>query len=60
MRELFVLDKKNYVPNGSVGRRPSVRGIIIKDGKIVATGTMEEVKGDKSLEDVFLDLENHD
>lgn len=34
MRELFVLDKKNYVPNGSVGRRPSVRGIIIKDGKI--------------------------
>ena len=33
---------------------------IIKDGKIVATGTMEEVKGDKSLEDVFLDLENHD
>ena len=33
---------------------------IIKDGKIVATGTMEEVKGDKSLEDVFLDLEKHD
>ncbi len=34
MRELFVLDKKNYKPNGSVGRRPSVRGIIIRDGKI--------------------------
>lgn len=34
MRELFVLDKKNYNPNGSVGRRPSVRGIIIRDGKI--------------------------
>lgn len=34
MRELFVLDKKNYNPNGSVGKRPSVRGIIIRDGKI--------------------------
>ena len=34
MRELFVLDKKNYNPNGSVGRRPSVRGIIIRNGKI--------------------------
>lgn len=34
MRELFVLDKKNYNPNGTVGRRPSVRGIIIRDGKI--------------------------
>ena len=34
MRELFVLDKKNYDPNGTVGRRPSVRGIILKCGKI--------------------------
>ena len=34
MRELFVLDKKNYDPNGTVGRRPSVRGIILRDGKI--------------------------
>ena len=34
MRELFVLNKKNYDPNGTVGRRPSVRGIIIRDGKI--------------------------
>ncbi len=34
MRELFVLDKKNYNPNGTVGRRPSVRGIIVRDGKI--------------------------
>lgn len=29
---------------------------IIKDGKIVASGTMEEVKGNKSLENVFLEL----
>ena len=31
---------------------------IIKDGKIIAYGTMEEVKKDKSLEKVFLELEN--
>ena len=34
MRELFILDKKNYNPNGSVGKRPSVRGIILRNGKI--------------------------
>lgn len=30
---------------------------IIKGGKLVRSGTMEEVKGDTSLEDVFLELE---
>ena len=30
---------------------------IIKDGKLIRSGTMEEVKGDESLEDVFLELE---
>ena len=30
---------------------------IIKEGKIVKTGTMKEIKGDKSLEKVFLELE---
>ena len=34
MRELFTMDKKNYDENGKVGKRPSVRGIIIQDGKI--------------------------
>jgi 8-oxo-dGTP pyrophosphatase MutT (NUDIX family) len=34
MRELFTIDLKNYKENGIVGKRPSVRGIIIKDGKI--------------------------
>ena len=34
MRELFTIDRKNYKENGTIGRRPSVRGIIIKDGKI--------------------------
>jgi len=31
---------------------------IIKDGKLVISGTMEEVRGNSSLEDVFLDLED--
>ena len=31
---------------------------IIKDGKLVKSGTMEEVKGDTSLERVFLELED--
>lgn len=30
---------------------------IIKEGKLIKSGTMEEVKGDTSLEDVFLELE---
>lgn len=30
---------------------------IIKNGKLIRSGTMEEVKGDDSLEDVFLELE---
>lgn len=30
---------------------------IIKDGKLIVSGTMEEVKGTGSLEDVFLELE---
>ena len=34
MRNLFTLDKKNYDPNGTVGRRPSVRGIIVSDGSV--------------------------
>lgn len=33
---------------------------IIKNGKLVAAGAMEEVKGDQSLEDVFLELEDDD
>ena len=30
---------------------------IIKGGKLIRSGTMEEVKGDDSLEQVFLELE---
>ena len=30
---------------------------IIKEGKLIRSGKMEEVKGDDSLEEVFLELE---
>lgn len=33
MRMLFEIDKKNYKNNGSVFNRPSVRGIIMRDGR---------------------------
>ncbi|MEA4912216.1 MAG: ABC transporter ATP-binding protein [Oscillospiraceae bacterium] len=33
---------------------------IIKGGKLVACGTMEEVKGQSSLEDVFMELIDHE
>lgn len=33
------------------------RVAIIKDGKLIRSGTMEDVKGDSSLESVFLELE---
>ena len=32
---------------------------IIKEGKLIKSGTMEEVKGDSSLETVFLELEDN-
>ena len=32
---------------------------IIKNGKLIKAGTMEEVKGDDSLEEVFLELEDN-
>ncbi|MCM1334399.1 MAG: NUDIX domain-containing protein [Bacteroides sp.] len=34
MRSLFEIDEKDYKEGGTVGTRPSVRGIIIRDGKI--------------------------
>ena len=33
---------------------------IIKSGKLIRSGTMDEVKGDDSLEDVFLELEGEE
>ena len=33
---------------------------IIKEGRLIASGTMEQVKGDSSLEDIFLELIDHE
>ena len=41
-----------------VAERLCHRVAIIKNGKLVAAGAMEAVKGDQSLEDVFLELED--
>ena len=40
-----------------VAEKLCTRVAIIKKGKIVKVGSMEEVKGDKSLEKVFLELD---
>lgn len=34
LAQVFEMDNKDYVPNGSVFSRPSARAVIIKDGKI--------------------------
>ncbi len=34
MRTLFEIDKKDYKENGTVGIRPSIRGIIVRGGKL--------------------------
>lgn len=41
MRTLFESDYKNYNENGTVGRRPSVRGIIIKNGLIAMVHSLK-------------------
>ena len=33
---------------------------MIKDGKLIVSGSMDEVKGDSSLEDLFLELEGNE
>lgn len=41
MRELAVYDYKNYIENGTVGKRPSVRGIIVSNGKIAMVHSLK-------------------
>ncbi len=36
------------------------KGAIIRQGRLVRSGTMDEVRGDESLEEVFLELEDSD
>ena len=35
MKELFRMDRENYNPEGRIYERPSARGIVVKDGKVL-------------------------
>jgi broad specificity phosphatase PhoE/8-oxo-dGTP pyrophosphatase MutT (NUDIX family) len=63
MRELFVMDKKNYKTGGTIGRRPSVRGIITKDDKLAMIHSLKYnyyklpgggIEGEESFEDTLV------
>lgn len=41
MRHLFTIDTKNYDPSGTVEVRPSVRGIVIRDGKVLLVHSLK-------------------
>ena len=41
MRELFDIVKNNFDPDGERFLRPSVRGIIIKDGKVALVHSLK-------------------
>lgn len=41
MRMLFTMDKKDYDPNGPAFVRPSVRAIIIQDGKVAMVHSLK-------------------
>ena len=41
MRLLFEMDAKNYDPNGTVFSRPSVRGIILRDGTVAMVHSLK-------------------
>jgi len=41
MRLLFEMDTKDYDPNGKAFVRPSVRGIIVRDGKIAMVHSLK-------------------
>lgn len=41
MRKLFDMDRKDYDPNGKFVVRPSVRGIVIRDGKLAMVHSLK-------------------
>ncbi len=63
MRILFEMDKKDYVPDGSVYSRPSARAVIIKDGKIAMVYSKKNnyykfpgggIEADECMEDALI------
>ena len=41
MRHLFTIDTHDYDPNGTVEVRPSVRGIILREGKVLLVHSLK-------------------
>ena len=41
VRALFEIDTKDYDPNGTAFVRPSVRGIILRDGKVAMVHSLK-------------------
>ena len=41
MRMLFTMDAKNYAPDAPLHIRPSVRGIVIRDGKVLMVHSLK-------------------
>lgn len=63
MRLLFEIDTKDYDPNGKAFVRPSVRGIIIRDGKVAMVHSLKYdyykfpgggIEDDEELEEALL------
>jgi 2,3-bisphosphoglycerate-dependent phosphoglycerate mutase len=56
MKLLFSIDKKNYNQNAPVFRRPSVRGIILRDGRVAMMHSLKysyyKLPGGESLNEV--------
>ena len=55
--DLFELTADLAQPIAAYSHGMKQKLAIIKGGKLIRSGTMEEVKGDDSLEEVFLELE---
>lgn len=62
MREVCDNGGAIFFSDACAGGRGEARDkvAIIKEGKLIRSGTMEEVKGDDTLEDVFLELEGNE
>lgn len=41
MRQLFTIDTQDYNPGGTVEVRPSVRGIVLRDGKVLMVHSLK-------------------
>ena len=53
-------DSSNDDQQGGDESGKTYKVAIIKQGRLIASGTMDEVKGDQSLEAVFLELEGEE